>query len=79
MQETHSSIVKIRYLHILETKIPSEDKLVYIYVDRMLPINRANWIPVNTALTVLKGFRRLSSLHGLMRVNQKMISMNEKG
>ena len=45
----------------------------------MLPINRSNWILVNTALSVLKGFRRLSSIHGFMRVNQKMISMNEKG
>lgn len=79
MQENHPSIVKVRYFHVLENKSHSEDKIVYVYVDRMLPVNRSNWIPINTALSVLKGFRRLSSIHGFMRVNQKMISMNEKG
>ena len=79
MQESHPSIVKVKHLHILKNNSYSNDNLVYVYTDRILPINRAHWVPVNSALIVLKGFRRLSSLHGWMRVTQKMISMNERG
>lgn len=45
----------------------------------MLLVNEKHWVPFKTTLSVLKGYRRLSSIYGWMRVNPNMIGMNEKG
>ena len=49
-----------------------------IYTDRFLPIRINKWQPTITALSILKGFRRLSTSFGLMRVTSGMIGMNQK-
>ena len=77
MQEHHAAIVRVLYYHSAGGN--AEDRQFYVYTDRMEPLNRSFWAPVNSALFVLKGFRRLSSMYSLMRVTPKMVGMNEKG
>lgn len=43
----------------------------------MMEVKKSKWRPINTALAVLKGFRRLSTTFGPMRVIPEMVRMNE--
>lgn len=77
MQEQHAFITKVLYYQPISNSAQSSARQLYnVYTERMLPIVKAKWIPVNTTLSVLKGFRRLSTSFGLMRVTSDMIGMN---
>lgn len=43
-----------------------------------MPIKKNKWEATTTALRILKGFRRLSTTYGLMKVTEDMVKMNEK-
>lgn len=79
MQEHHISIARVLYLQTMQLKPQTNEKVIEVYTDRMLPLNPSIWSNYNTTLTILKGFRKLLTLYGYIRVQPYMIGMNEKG
>lgn len=79
MKEQHNFILKVHYYQINSVGLKNNSKqTMNVYTDRFLPINKDKWHPTTTALSILKGFRRLSTPFGLMRVTPEMIGMNQR-
>ena len=77
MQEQHLFIVKVYYYQISMNKGPKEPPLsCTVYTDHVSALRKNKWQQVISALSILKGFRRLSTSFGLMRVTEDMVSMN---
>lgn len=82
MNESHSYIAKVEYYQALEvykSAIGKAKEAKYqIFTDSIYPIMREHWVPVESVLTMLRGFRRLTTSHGFFRVSEDMVRMNEK-
>ena len=78
MQEQHTFIIKVIYYQQGIAYTTNNVQIFNVYTERLLPVKQSQWLPVMTALSVLKGFRRLSTSFGLMRVLPGMVGMNEK-
>lgn len=59
-----------------EEMLPS---FLSIFVERVKPLGKEDWKPVDTALAILKGFRRLSGSHGFFEIHKDMIGINTQG
>ena len=59
-------IVRVRNIIVSQVN-PHQEEMLYVYMDRILPLNAKAWIPFKTALCILKGFRRLSCMYGWIR------------
>jgi len=46
-------------------------------MERLHTLSKDNWVPVTSALSILKGFRRLSSSYGYLRVSLSMVWTTE--
>ena len=58
---------------------PEAQKHKYeVYTDAVHPVGKNEWVRVDSALLVLKAFRRLSNTYGFFRVDEKMVRMNQK-
>ena len=44
----------------------------------MYPVSTSFWNPITSALSILKGFRKLRRYYGAMLVTPNMIRMNNK-
>lgn len=79
MQEHHNFIAKILYYEPAEkNKIVKEETKYFVYTERLYPLCNELWTPVTSALSILKGYRRLSSTYGAMRVYEGMVKVNFK-
>lgn len=49
-----------------------------MYTEKLYPITADVWVSTTSALSILKGFRRLSSSYGFMKINHHLIRVNNK-
>ena len=78
MKETHSYITKVEYYQVLETYKGSRKKKFQVFTDSVQPVGKHSWVKVDSALIVLRAFRRLSNNYGFFQVSEDMIRMNHK-
>ena len=72
MNESHFYIAKVEYYNLLEPckREPSHirESKYQIFTDAIYSIQAQYWVPVDSALLILRGFRRLSTTYGPFEV-----------
>ena len=68
----------MEYYQVLEVYKGSRKKKFQVFTDSVLPMGKNSWFRVDSALIILRAFRRLSNNYGFFKVTEDMIRTNHK-